>query len=132
MTVANCASSTTWPRAVPAPQALAVLPAGAALRTSSGIPPSPSTGLTLSNSTLVGNQALGGAGENGVAGGVATGGGLDLSFIATATVSKTTFLGNSAQEGPEATEPAVVMVSAAASRWPVKVFLASQIRLRYV
>ncbi|HEV8058867.1 MAG TPA: hypothetical protein VGP68_03290 [Gemmataceae bacterium] len=99
MTVANCALVDNMAEGGSSTAGTGGPASGGGIEDSSGIPPAPSTALTLSNSTLVGNQALGGAGADGVAGGVATGGGLDLSFSATATVSKTTFLSNSAQGG---------------------------------
>ncbi len=55
--------------------------------------------LTMTNSTLAGNQALGGAGGIGVAGGGASGGGLDISFDSAATVTGTMFVSNLAQGG---------------------------------
>ncbi len=55
--------------------------------------------LSLKNCTVSFNQANAGAGASGVAGGDATGGGLDVDWSSTATIVNTEFLGNSARGG---------------------------------
>ena len=55
--------------------------------------------LALTNSTLTGNTAIGGAGDSGGAGGDGIGGGLALENNSTATITNTAFVGNLAQGG---------------------------------
>ncbi len=58
-----------------------------------------SSALTISNSTVFGDQAIGGAASSGIPAGNGIGGGLDDSFDSSATVSNTTFVGNFVKGG---------------------------------